>query len=844
MDQSLSNYTSNKALSSSNPEKRLLTGTNPLTSTNPLTGTNSAINPMQQQPYQQQQLMGPMTNPVAQQLLGLAGNPMPQQQQLGMAGNPMQQQLGMAGNPMQQLMGPKNNPMLNSMTNPLHTPMHHQMTSPVHNQMAQQLNRGDRNSIFSASDDNVIMKQVLETHLPDGTDVDVKPLLHIVEDILKHATIHADSTSMVEHTDVTKLENKPHQTDAVLMLNSLSHIIDKLACEMSFKCLSGGDGHTTALALFHTVGNFHWDAKLVLTLSAFALNYGEFWLLAQIYSSNHLARSMAILRQVPMIMEHSAPLKPRFDALNKLIRSVLELTQCIIHFKDLPSMYISSDVPAMASAMSTIPTAVYWNIRGIIACAAQITSLTSMGHEYGISSTELQSWELSTLTLKINHILEFLRKQLENCHRVVGDRKEIDFRNSFNQLFDTLHIDNMKILKILISPRDDILPLFDGSTKQRVKLEVLRKRNVLLLISGLDMSRDELSILEQIYSESRIQGTRMDALYEVVWMPIIDPSVEYTEAMDSQFEEMRNNMPWYSVYHPSIIDRAVKRSIGDRWHFRSKPILVVLDPQGRELSPNAIHMMWIWGSNAFPFTSAREEALWREETWRLELLVSGMDPTILNWIRDDKYICLYGGDDIEWIRKFTTTARAMATAARIPLEMAYVGKSKKKENVRKAIATINLEKLSYCWQDTTLIWFFWTRIESMLFSKIQLRRADDQDRIMLQIKKLLSYDKDGSWALFCKGSQILTNGHGSTMLQTPADFDLWKEHIPTRGFDTSFADYHDKLHVAANNCCRFEFPITAGRIPEGMSCPECHRSMEKYIAFLCCHDQTGLLEPY
>ncbi|MFS7956341.1 putative sieve element occlusion [Helianthus anomalus] len=242
-------------------------------------------------------------------------------------------------------------------------------------------------------------------------------------------------------------------------------------------------------------------------------------------------------------------------------------------------------------------------------------------------------------------------------------------------------------------------------------------------------------------------------------------------------------------------------------------------------------MMWIWGSTAFPFTTAREEALWRDETWRLELLVSGMDPTILNWVSEGKYIFLYGGDDIEWIRKFTNNARAMATAARIPLEMA-------------AIATINVEKLSYCWQDTSLIWYFWTRLESMLFSKIQLKRADDQDPIMLQIKKLLSYDKDGSWALLCRGSQILTSGHGSTMLQTPIDFDLWKEHIPSRGFDLSFKDYHDKLHVAANNCCRFEFPIAAGRIPEGMRCPECHRLMEKYIAFLCCHDQTGLLEPY
>lgn len=205
---------------------------------------------------------------------------------------------------------------------------------------------------------------------------------------------------------------------------------------------------------------------------------------------------------------------------------------------------------------------------------------------------------------------------------------------------------------------------------------------------------------------------------------------------------------------------------------------------------------------------------------------------------------MYGGDDLDWIRKFTATARAMASAARIPLEMVYVGKSHKKESVRRAIATITVEKLSYCWQDTTLMWFFWTRLESMLYSKIQLKKADDQDPMMQQIKKLLSCDKDGSWALLCRGSKILTSGHGSTMVQTPADFDMWKGDIPSKGFDMSFKDYHDKLHVAANNCCRFEFPIAAGRIPEGMRCPECHRLMEKYIAFLCCHDQTGLIEPY
>ena len=35
-------------------------------------------------------------------------------------------------------------------------------------------------------------------------------------------------------------------------------------------------------------------------------------------------------------------------------------------------------------------------------------------------------------------------------------------------LFKTVHIDNMRVLKALIYAKDDILPLVDGSTKKRV----------------------------------------------------------------------------------------------------------------------------------------------------------------------------------------------------------------------------------------------------------------------------------------------------------------------------------------------------------------------------------------
>ncbi|KAL1819468.1 hypothetical protein ACET3Z_014337 [Daucus carota] len=751
----------------------------------------------------------------------------------------------------------------------------------------QNLIKGGR-SMFMSLDDNLMMRQVYDTHTPDGRAINVKPLFLIVEDIMasSHMSLPLDAANL----HGAHMDEKTHQADAVTMLETLSRLIDLISCEMSIKCLSGSDGHVNTVSILQMVSNYPWDAKLVLVLAAFAFSYGEFWLLAQLYSSNQLARSMAILKLVPLIVEHSGTFRHRFDALDILLASVMDLTRAIIALEELPSMYIAKDVPPLSTAMETIPTAVYWSIRSLIACATFITYLTIMGHEYML--TEL-SWELSTLDQRIKQIHEHFKKSLDICYQHIDEKMRAAAYESLRHLFDMNHVDNMKVLRSLIYPRDDIQPLVEGSSKRRVHLDVLRRKNVLLLISGLDISADELSILEQIYSESRMHGTKMESLYELVWIPIVDlshvlnyrmqkhtstlpedhslrssdsktmsqfPSTymmdpksssaifrqHWTDPMQKRFDELTSTMPWYSVYHPSIIDQAVVRLVKERWHFRRRPILVVLDPQGKELSRNSLHMIWIWGTAAFPFTSSREESLWRGETWRLELLVSGMDPVIYNnWVNEGKFIILYGGEDIEWIRRFTNTARAVAQAAGVQLEMAYVGKSTKREMVRKSMATITVEKLSYCWQDPTMIWFFWARLESMLFSKIQVKKTDDQlDPLMKEIKKLLSYDKSGSWALLCKGSDIVASGHAQTVLRAFSEYESWKENVPLRGFDVAFKEYHDKLHVANMPCCRFEFLTTAGRIPDAMTCPECLGHMEKYSTFLCCHDVNALLLPY
>lgn len=163
----------------------------------------------------------------------------------------------------------------------------------------------------------------------------------------------------------------------------------------------------------------------------------------------------------------------------------------------------------------------------------------------------------------------------------------------------------------------------------QVHVEALKQKTVLLLISDLDISHEELMILNHIYTESR---GRPEFPYEIVWLPIVDKSDPWTEAHQERFEELQSMMPWYTLHHPKVLQPAAVRYIKEVWKFAKKMIIVVLDPQGKVACPNAVHMILIWGNLAYPFTAMNEEALWREETWKLELVVDDIDPRIREWV--------------------------------------------------------------------------------------------------------------------------------------------------------------------------------------------------------------------
>ncbi|KAH6771214.1 hypothetical protein C2S52_016017 [Perilla frutescens var. hirtella] len=713
------------------------------------------------------------------------------------------------------------------------------------------LMRGDRDRDrgFFSSDDTALTKQILATHAPDIDDLNVKPVLSIVEDILRLAkpSTTADTTLVTQvQTHLDTLDNKkaylqdgkglynPDHEYSSDIVRLLAFPISKITCEIICKCSAGGEAHSVTMDLLRSLSNYSWDAKVVITFAAFAINYGEFWLVEQLHTKNQLAKHIATLKDLPYVMEHAGKLEKKFEAVLDLLNAVLNVIHCLIEFKELPSVYISHDAPEVVAATAHIPTAVYWIIRSLLACASTLLNLIGSGHEYITSTAE--SWEILSLGHKLSVILEHLREQLAVCKGLVERKKGEDAYIAFKRLIESTHIDNMKVLRAMIRARDDQRPLYDGSKRINERLDVLRTKYVLLLISDLDIPHEELNVLHMIYNH---QARRHE--YEVLWLPIVNPTAPMTGLENTEFYNLRNNsMPWYSVDHPSLIEPVAVRYIREELKFVHMPMLIVLDPHGKPSKADALPMMWIWGSDAFPFTRDQEWALWRDKTWNLELLADSIDPRIPEWMRSNRVICLYGGEDIEWIRKFTLAARAAAAALHVPLEMLYVGKRNPKERVRRCHEAIEREKLSHIFHPTEYydyVWYFWVRLWSMWNSKKQVGMTVENDHIMQQIMDILTYDSsEQGWAVFSRGNYEITKGKGDVVLPVIEAYADWAYKVDHPDKFVGVVDEEIRGTHREHHCNRLVLPGHSGYLPDQVVCSECGRTMDKFVMYRCCDD--------
>lgn len=158
----------------------------------------------------------------------------------------------------------------------------------------------------------------------------------------------------------------------------------------------------------------------------------------------------------------------------------------------------------------------------------------------------------------------------------------------------------------------------------------------MLLVSKPELLavEDLFFLVQQTYDRTRNKNVDRD--YEIVWVAISD---SWTEAEMEIFNFFLWSLPWYSIRKPWTLKPAVVKFIKQQWSSEDKATMIVLDPQGLITNSNAVDMVMIWGSKAYPFSVSTENDLWEAQHLNLQILTDNIEPLLAQWVK----ICYLSG---------------------------------------------------------------------------------------------------------------------------------------------------------------------------------------------------------
>ncbi|KAK6924640.1 Sieve element occlusion, C-terminal [Dillenia turbinata] len=680
-----------------------------------------------------------------------------------------------------------------------------------------------------ASNETNLMNEVLATRTNDSTDIQFRPILQVITDIFNHALPKVDAIANGPTGEVDSSKGKTTQPHLEGALSTHANILYKISCEMSCKCAGIANIHATTLSIFKLLSGYSWESIGVLSAAALAANFGELWLVAQLSPTNQLAKSVSLLKQLPSGLTDQAN-KVKYEVLTTLIVTIVSVVEYVIRLKELRTQHITLEVQALTEALTKVPNAIYWTVRSAVACGIMITSLVGSTSDQQIPST-VDASEISVVTNKIKDILSYLDNSYKLCiHYIDEYKKEVESYDKLVQIVES-SLDQVTILSALINfTKVSVAPLFDGSIKKKVQIDELKGKNTFFLVSDLNIQMEELEILCDIYEKE----SRSDIQYEIVWFPIID--INWDEATLRKYEQLRLKMKWLSIENPSSIKAPVIRYITEKWNFAKKTILAVLDTKGKVIELNALHKVQVLGSFEILFKKDRE--IWSDQsTWNLDWLVTGIFDEITEWAKEKKYICLYGGEDIKWIKEFIAQAKRIAASAGIAIELVYMGTSNAAEHVDEIMKILPKDQ-THTLRSRKSMWLFWSRLESMLRVKIQSGTTVKEDKLMREVLMTLTYDANGQgWAVIGGGleTDILVKAKGDLILECFAKFEQWKEKGSQKGkFLQAINEWLSKAHIEKKHCNKLTFPMVEGHILDIVECPDCGHPMEKFVMYKCC----------
>lgn len=175
--------------------------------------------------------------------------------------------------------------------------------------------------------------------------------------------------------------------------------------------------------------------------------------------------------------------------------------------------------------------------------------------------------------------------------------------------------------------------------KWQIDITELKEKVILLLLSKPELLPIEPFhfLLQQLYDHPT---SNTEQNYEILWIPI-PTSHKWTHYEQETFTFFSNSLPWISVRRPWLMSHTVLDFLREEWPYRDgETMVVVMDPNGKVVNMNAMDMVLIWGVRAYPFSVSREDELWEEDGWSLQLLLDGIHPAFDTWVLPEIYLLL------------------------------------------------------------------------------------------------------------------------------------------------------------------------------------------------------------
>ncbi|KAL4357258.1 hypothetical protein HN51_028565 [Arachis hypogaea] len=639
---------------------------------------------------------------------------------------------------------------------------------------------------FNVGDD-VISQNIIGIHDAQAVRQDVDSLFNVVSNIIRSSTNIADSLDLKQVKSVDLVEDNVPQS----ALKPSYTLLKEIACQMTCHSFNTWNAHESVVAILEKLKSYTWDAKAVIALSAFALDYGETWRLTLTQASKkENALELHVFR---LAQEEKKPSHSNSDLISTLVDRTLQLINGIITLEKFIAnkSYTPKDLPALFKAPRDLYT--YWILLSLLACANQLSQL-----EWNIKSEVVA--RLKIVLTQLNADLDEIKRQ-----------KDLSWR------FDAFRIPSgiLELLKSLIFSKDVTqLEIINSTTKELVTLHELKTKNLFLFISGLDNIEDEIWSLKAIYNSISNDKDKKD--YKILWVPVVE---NWTNEAKEKYEHLKSLMPWYVVQYFSLIKGY--KPLQEEWNYTGKPIVVAVDARGKIINKNALHLIFVWGISAFPFRIEDEERVSQHWNW-LWIEAFKINADIQKWVRQyNGYVFFYGGTDITWTQRFGNLIEAMKKDPVIKQTESY-------------IEHFNLAKV-----DITTQTKFWFNITNSFLSKTQ--KVDfNLDSTLKDIQTLLSMRTERGWALVSKGENVILIDFNEVMMSVVEGFENWRTNISMSiSFDIAFKDYYDHVRrTVPRHCLHFQLENIRSGVPTAFNCPDptCGLKMEiESVKYKCCH---------